>query len=145
MTNGLTTATIMRRVICWSIFMEGWNPRSSVATRSISNLTKVHTPNQVPPQSIGLADTGFLYVPIGCLPQGQSQEPCRVHVVFHGCQQYAGNPKVGKAVIERAGYNRWADTNKLIVLYPQTAATDPAPLNPKGCWDWWGVSRPPPA
>ena len=118
------------------------NPRSSVATGSILEFDQSAYTNQVPPQSIGLADTGFLYVPIGCLPQGQSQEPCRVHVVFHGCQQYAGNPKVGKAVIERAGYNRWADTNKLIVLYPQTAATDPAPLNPKGCWDWWGVADP---
>ena len=32
---------------------------------------------------------------------------------------------------------RWADTNTLIVLFPQTATT---PLNPQGCWDWWGYT-----
>ncbi|MEI9900752.1 MAG: hypothetical protein WDN31_12225 [Hyphomicrobium sp.] len=32
---------------------------------------------------------------------------------------------------------RWADTNNIIVLFPQTAAT---PLNPQGCWDWWGYT-----
>lgn len=31
------------------------------------------------------------------------------------------------------GYNRWTDTNNMVVLYPQTslAATN-------SCWDWWG-------
>jgi poly(3-hydroxybutyrate) depolymerase len=41
----------------------------------------------------------------------------------------------GKAFIEHAGYNRWADTNEIIVLYPQAVATF---TNPQGCWDWWG-------
>jgi poly(3-hydroxybutyrate) depolymerase len=36
-----------------------------------------------------------------------------------------------------AGYTRWADTNNIIVLFPQTAAT---PFNPQGCWDWWGYT-----
>ena len=33
------------------------------------------------PAAVGLADTGYLYVPTACLTQA-----CRVHVVFHGCQ-----------------------------------------------------------
>ena len=91
------------------------------------------------PKSVGLADTGYVYVPTACQTQ-----TCRVHVVFHGCLQYAG--RVGDAVYARGGYNKWADTNKLIVLYPQTVATDGGPLNPdvpvnpNGCWDWWGLS-----
>jgi hypothetical protein len=48
--------------------------------------------------------------------------------------------------IRHAGYNEWADTNRLIILYPQTIvgnpATDPfTPLNPFGCWDWWGYTN----
>jgi len=32
---------------------------------------------------------------------------------------------------------QYADTNKLVVLYPQ-AEPDTTFTNPKGCWDWWG-------
>ncbi len=52
------------------------------------------------PKSIGLADTGYIYVPNAC----SSTTPCRVHVVFHGCKQYAG--KVGDAVYKHGGYSR---------------------------------------
>ena len=83
------------------------------------------------PKAVGLADTGYVYVPQACTPT----TPCRVHVVFHGCKQYAG--KVGDAVYKHGGYNKWADTNKTIVLYPQT---QPFALNPEGCFDWWGFS-----
>ena len=82
---------------------------------------------------IGLADTGYVYVPAAC-----ETETCRVHVVFHGCQQYAENPEVGNAVYKHGGYNRWADTNRVIVLYPQTVAIPL--LNKDGCWDWWGLN-----
>jgi len=61
-----------------------------------------------------------------------------VHVVFHGCLQYAGN--IGDAVYRHAGYNEWAETNRIIVLYPQTQSSM-IPLNPKGCFDWWGLSQ----
>jgi poly(3-hydroxybutyrate) depolymerase len=84
------------------------------------------------PASVGLADTGYVYVPGVC-----RTETCRVHVVFHGCQQYAG--LVGGAVYRHSGYNEWADTNRMIVLYPQTEAN--AAFNPKGCWDWWGLDQ----
>ena len=36
-----------------------------------------------------------------------------------------------------AGYNQWAEANKIIVLYPQSQKTL---LNPKGCFDWWGYT-----
>ncbi|SCU75960.1 Poly (3-hydroxybutyrate) depolymerase (fragment) [Cupriavidus necator] len=44
--------------------------------------------------------------------------------------------------VEHAGYNRWADTNDIVVLYPQTVASAGTPFNPKGCWDWWGYTDP---
>ena len=89
------------------------------------------------PSSISLADTGYVYVPAVC-----RTERCRVHVAFHGCRQYAG--AVGTAFVRDAGYNRWADAHRLIVLYPQTIARSGWSFdgdflyNPNGCWDWWG-------
>ncbi len=38
-----------------------------------------------------------------------------------------------------SGYLDYVAQNKLIVLFPQTWITeDNYPLNPKGCWDWYG-------
>jgi len=109
------------------------NARSNTPAGSILEFDQSEFAAGRPPKLIGLADTGFIYVPKTCL-----SEACRVHVVFHGCLQYAGNPMVGRAVVEHAGYNKWAETNKFIVLYPQTAAS---PSNPKGCWDWLGLEN----
>jgi hypothetical protein len=56
--------------------------------------------------------------------------------VFHGCKQFAED--VGDAVYQNGGYNKWADKNNIIVLYPQTTKV---PLsNPYGCWDYWGFN-----
>ncbi len=79
----------------------------------------------------GLSDRGIAYVPKAC----SAAAGCRVHVAFHGCGQ--NRTFVGEVFARDAGYARWADTNKLIVLFPQTATT---PLNPQGCWDWWGYT-----
>ncbi|MEJ8824836.1 depolymerase [Variovorax humicola] len=76
---------------------------------------------------------GFVYIPTACAASGAG---CAVHVVFHGCLQ--GAQSVGPAVYGSVGFNRWADTNRLIVLYPQAMKSPVLPFNPKGCWDWWG-------
>jgi Esterase PHB depolymerase len=83
------------------------------------------------PEPRGMAETGWVYVPAGCA----RGDPCRVHVVFHGCKQ--GAELVGEAVTVGAGYNRWAETNGIVVLYPQAHATW---SNPNACWDWWGYT-----
>ncbi len=80
----------------------------------------------------GMSREGFAYVPKNCA----AQQPCRLHIALHGCKQYAA--LIGDRYYANAGYNEWADTNDLIVLYPQTVATTLTPLNPNGCWDWWG-------
>jgi hypothetical protein len=87
-----------------------------------------------------MAETGYVYVPASCA----AQQPCRVHVALHGCKQNFDS--VNDRFIRHAGYNEWADTNHLIVLYPQTVAGNPVtdfgtPLNPFGCWDWWGYTN----
>jgi hypothetical protein len=88
------------------------------------------------PGALSMGDTGYLFVPKDCEPgQGFS---CRVHVALHGCRQDAGD--IGTRYVDEAGYNAWADANRIIVLYPQAVAR-PAlgspPSNPEGCWDWW--------
>ncbi len=87
-----------------------------------------------------LSDTGYAYIPAAC-----ALESCRVHVALHGCQQQAD--AIGDSFYKHAGYNRWADTNAIIVLYPQTISrwgwgwpfyTFNFRWNPNACWDWWG-------
>lgn len=79
----------------------------------------------------GLAERGYLYMPPACA----SSPGCRVHIALHGCSQNA--QAVGERFVREAGLAEWADTNRLIVLYPQTRASVG---NPQACWDWWGYS-----
>ena len=88
--------------------------------------------DQAPFGGLAMGDQGFLYVPRSC-DQGAA---CRVHVVFHGCLQTPQD--IGDQYYADTGYNRWADTNNILVLYPQAAAD--FPVNPKHCWDWWGYT-----
>ena len=83
--------------------------------------------------SVSMDDNGFVYVPQACEAGG-----CRIHVAFHGCRQNASS--IGERYVRDAGYNRWADTNRLIVLYPQTIARYLFVFNPRACWDWWGYT-----
>lgn len=75
----------------------------------------------------GMATTGWAYVPAACTTGTQ----CKVHVVLHGCKQNVAT--VQQQYVQKTGYNRWADTNNMVMIYPQTstAATN-------SCWDWWG-------
>jgi poly(3-hydroxybutyrate) depolymerase len=96
-------------------------------------------------ESASLNPSGFLYVPQDCENESPSAVKCRLHVAFHGCEQYV--QKIHETFVREAGYNAWADANRLVILYPQATQwlrplTDPAGFtaNPKGCWDWWGYS-----
>lgn len=78
----------------------------------------------------GMGSTGWAYVPQSCT----GSTACRLHVVFHGCKQNLAD--IGQQYVRNTGYNRWADTNNIVVLYPQTGtgATN-------SCWDWWGYDN----
>jgi poly(3-hydroxybutyrate) depolymerase len=81
--------------------------------------------------SATLASQGVVYIPPACRAEGG----CRVHVVFHGCEQSRAD--VGDAVFRESGFANWAATNRIVVLFPQAA---PSSYNPKTCWDWWGYT-----
>ncbi len=115
------------------------NPKASPAdTQSIIEFdqTEFFDDND---KSISMNRRGHIYVPQKCA-EGES---CRLHVAFHGCQQH--QELIGDDFYTGSGYNDWAETNNIIVLYPQTTAwADNLFLalwrNPKACWDWWGYS-----
>lgn len=86
-------------------------------------------PHDTGPLSLG--DTGYVFVPKDCA----DGTACRVHIALHGCKQDAGD--IDRHFVDDTGYNAWADTNHLIVLYPQTMSSSFLPLNPQACWDWW--------
>ncbi|MDR2032300.1 MAG: PHB depolymerase family esterase [Azoarcus sp.] len=79
----------------------------------------------------GMAETAYVYIPAGCRAGG-----CRIHIAFHGCRQNMA--LAGETYVRESGYNRWAESNRLIVLYPQTSTRKDA----NGCWDWWGYTGP---
>ena len=86
-------------------------------------------------KATSMAGTGYLYVPPSCSQAGAN---CRIHIALHGCVQSAES--VGDKFYTETGYNRWADSNRMLVLYPQVDRSALQPFNPKGCWDWWGYT-----
>ena len=94
------------------------------------------------PRAASMGEVGYAYIPAACEAGG-----CRVHVALHGCRQSAS--MIGDAFYRHAGYNEWADSNRIIVLYPQARAStarrlgvipDLSESNPRGCWNWWGYA-----
>lgn len=88
------------------------------------------------PNLHGLDANAWLYVPASCA----RGELCRVHVSYHGCNQSYN--KIADQFIRLTGLNEWADTNNIIVLYPQVFPSLVNPVNGQGCWDWWGYDDP---
>lgn len=98
----------------------------------------------------GLHETGVAYVPETCA----AGERCALHVVLHGCEQ--STEVLDDTFYKNVGVNEWADSNAIVVLYPQAASVDRATLdaafpdrkfgnafavNPHGCWNWWGYAH----
>ena len=106
-------------------------PRSEKATGQVIAFDQRPFAKSMPG---ALADTGFVYVPQAC---SVANAHCRIHIAIHGCGQSAQS--VDQRFVTETGYNAWADTNQLLILYPQVDKSD-IPSNPAGCWDWWGYT-----
>lgn len=145
-------------LLAWLYAPEGGRLAEPVAVRAAGLRRFDQRPYRRPGQFDGLDDSGWLYVPAACATAG-TQPACRLHVAFHGCaqgQSFAGPDGLPLAAryVAGAGYNRWAESNRLVVLYPQVRASTPPPpapgrpagqtyqLNPEGCWDFWGYTNP---
>ena len=82
-----------------------------------------------------LMETAYLYVPSSCEDGEQS---CALHLVLHGCDMSA--EAIGSDFIELSGYLPWAETNGIVLAFPQVSKSVAMPMNPHGCWDWWGYT-----
>lgn len=94
---------------------------------------------------------GYAYIP-EAVSKGATARG--VHIALHGCKQGAsyvnfarglpditGQPPYGNRYITTTGYNEIAESNNIIVLYPQATGEDGEDVqNPDGCWDWWGYT-----
>ena len=93
----------------------------------------------------GLADSGYIYAPPECM---SGSILCRLHIVFHGCGMHAGNPQMNTSYVLYAGYNEWAASNGIVVLYPQSGGFPEHHINGSqqqnsGCWDSYGQQQGP--
>eukprot|EP00743_Colponemidia_sp_Colp-15_P023374 GILK01032517.1.p1 GENE.GILK01032517.1~~GILK01032517.1.p1 ORF type:complete len:221 (+),score=6.38 GILK01032517.1:1-663(+) len=85
---------------------------------------------------ISMDQFAFAYIPTAC-QNGSVQ--CDFHVNFHGCnQQRSAFPAEEDLYVSHTGLNKWAETNNIVIIYPQTIASQLIPYNPQGCFDWWG-------
>ncbi|GHB55504.1 hypothetical protein GCM10010347_26830 [Streptomyces cirratus] len=82
---------------------------------------------------VSMDEKGFLYVPESCAGGAK----CRLVVALHGCKQGYSYQGFGSRFMDTAYLDEYADTNDLLVLYPQAVATTTLD-NPNGCWNWWG-------
>lgn len=101
-----------------------------------------------------MSEFAYVYVPRAV----EEGAPARVHIALHGCKQgykfvdyvygrldAANRPPYGNRYYTTTGYNQIADSNDIIVLYPQVQGADDAEVqNADGCWDWWGYTSPDP-
>ncbi|MFJ5547372.1 poly(3-hydroxybutyrate) depolymerase [Streptomyces sp. NPDC093225] len=84
--------------------------------------------------AVSMDGSGFLYEPAAC---SDTATPCRLLVALHGCKQGYSYQSFGTKFIDTAYLDEYADTNHLLVLYPQAVPTTTLD-NPNGCWNWWG-------
>jgi hypothetical protein len=87
------------------------------------------------PDDLSLGDTLYFYVPTACQ---DGTTVCKMHVFFHGCLTFAD--LVGVSFLTHIGLNDWAESNNIVMVYPQTTDSIIDPINPQGCWDWWGYN-----
>jgi len=119
-------------------------PGTSLSGRVVEFSQAEFVPGGLVPEK-GMWNVGYLYVPKTCEPGSTSR--CALHVAFHGCKQSAQD--LQDRFYKNVGLNEWADTNSIIVLYPQARSFEAKDMstqtpggwlefNPEGCWNWFG-------
>ncbi|MEI8394657.1 MAG: hypothetical protein WCF85_07975 [Rhodospirillaceae bacterium] len=116
------------------------DPATAGVTQVAANLTSFDQSAYINnPEDHSMAKEGHIYIPTAC--KDGSAPRCKLHIAFHGCKQ--ATARIGNAFISDAGYNAWAEANRIVILYPEVVAMmSLAGLNPNGCWDWWGYDSP---
>lgn len=91
--------------------------------KAYADVVKIHMDNY-----------GYVYIPDNCK---EDASKCRLHVNLHGCGQNYQNIKL--TYILGIGMIEWADSNDIIVIFPQTVNSI---FSSGGCWDLDGYDGP---
>ena len=105
---------------------------SELETPQVAPETALQTVVLEGAEEAGLSETAYLFVPPAC---ADGDKACALHLVLHGCAQSA--VQVDTGFMQQSGYLGWAETNDIILAFPQVV---PGALNPYACWDWWGYT-----
>eukprot|EP01062_Namystynia_karyoxenos_P038084 TRINITY_DN2767_c0_g2_i1.p1 TRINITY_DN2767_c0_g2~~TRINITY_DN2767_c0_g2_i1.p1 ORF type:complete len:393 (+),score=41.54 TRINITY_DN2767_c0_g2_i1:86-1180(+) len=88
--------------------------------------------------SVGLAQTGWIYIPSACSRNATNTPACRMMVFFHGCGG-TGKPS------ETDTYAQFAAANNVVLMHPRIDNPNNVSLVHKnayeiarGCWDGYG-------
>lgn len=83
---------------------------------------------------------GFIYIPDSC-----EHKNCHIHFHYIHCMKFPGI-STSKIKYDRywharfSGLNEFAESNNIIVVYPQIASTGINPPNPRACFDYYGFT-----
>lgn len=113
----------------------GLLPKKSARSDRFFRFEQLQNIDGVDFDKLSMHKNAYVYLPTGC--DYPALKDCRIHVAFHGCKQTLDD--IQTTFITKAGYNAWAETNKIVVIYPQ-AIKNMLLNNPNGCWDWWGYT-----
>lgn len=94
------------------------------------------SPNLPRDGSAGLSDKAYAYIPSGCI-KGNATEPCRMHLYHHGCCGPWGSVFY-EGVTHHAGFNEYAETNNIVIIYPAMSSWGETAQSRSGCWDGYG-------
>jgi poly(3-hydroxybutyrate) depolymerase len=107
-------------------------PVARTSKPTLSRIIKVDQASFIPSDALisstDLAAEAFLFLPAAC---ANASKRCRLHVAFHGCTMS------GDVFPRQAGYIEWAETNDIVVLFPQINGRGSNLVT--GCWDFTGA------
>jgi len=82
-------------------------------------------------KSIGLSKKGIIYVPQKCADGTQ----CALHIALHGCSELFVFEDI---LMHTMSFNRWAETNNIVMLWPHIGPHGTTKEERQGCWDSYG-------
>lgn len=86
----------------------------SLGSKGISQANNLYSFDQTPyffGSLTSINDVGYIYIPSSC-----EHQKCHLHISFHGCEQNI--ELIGNEYAVHSGFNDWAESNNIIVLYP---------------------------
>jgi len=87
--------------------------------------------NETTPRATGFAPSGMVYIPATCR---KPNSRCGLHFSLHGCDVDAYYDKA----VAHLGFQRWAESNSLVIVWPRLQNHGGTTETQEGCWDSYG-------